>query len=164
MLDSPLAAKRCLHTRCSLGTFGMNSESGQLQGCSARAASSSCPAPSCSHESLSRVLLFVTPWTVARQAPLSMGFSRQKYWSGLQFPSPGDLLNRGSILGLLPCRQMLYHLGHQGNPSLLFTRPLAEPSPALLLRGQLCPLPGALDSLVCRPEASLVYESCVGRD
>ena len=31
------------------------------------------------------------PWTVARQAPLSMGFSRQEYWSGLSFPSPGDL-------------------------------------------------------------------------
>ena len=37
------------------------------------------------------VLLFGTPWTVAHQAPLSMGFSRQKYWSGLPFPSPGDL-------------------------------------------------------------------------
>ena len=34
----------------------------------------------------SRVRLFVTPWTVARQAPLSMGFSRQEYWSGLPFP------------------------------------------------------------------------------
>ena len=33
----------------------------------------------------------VTPWTVARQAPLSMGFSRQEYWSGLPFPFPGDL-------------------------------------------------------------------------
>ena len=37
---------------------------------------------------LSRVQLFVTPWTVAHQAPLSMGFSRQEYWSGLPFPSP----------------------------------------------------------------------------
>ena len=36
-----------------------------------------------------------TPWTVARQAPLSMGFSRQEYWSGLPFPSPGDLSNPG---------------------------------------------------------------------
>ena len=34
---------------------------------------------------------FVTPWTVAHQVPLSMGFSRQKYWSGLPCPSPGDL-------------------------------------------------------------------------
>ena len=38
---------------------------------------------------------FVTLWTVARQAPLSMGFSRQEYWSGLPFPTPGDLLDPG---------------------------------------------------------------------
>ena len=38
---------------------------------------------------------FVTPWTVARQAPLSMGFSRQGYWRGLPFPPPGDLSNPG---------------------------------------------------------------------
>ena len=36
-----------------------------------------------------------SPWTAARQAPLSMGFSRQEYWSGLPFPSPGDLPNPG---------------------------------------------------------------------
>ena len=39
------------------------------------------------------VCLFVTKWTIARQAPLSMGFSKQEYWSGLPFPSPGDLPN-----------------------------------------------------------------------
>ena len=39
----------------------------------------------------SRVRLFVTLWTVAHQARQSMGFSRQEYWSGLPFPSPGDL-------------------------------------------------------------------------
>ena len=44
---------------------------------------------------LSRVQLFATPWTVAYQAPLSMGFPRQEYWSGLAFSSPGDLLNPG---------------------------------------------------------------------
>ena len=38
-------------------------------------------------------LILVTPWTVACQAPLSMGFSRQEYWSGLPFPSPGGLPN-----------------------------------------------------------------------
>ena len=42
-------------------------------------------------KSLSRVRLFATPWTVAYQASLSMGFSSQEYWSGLPFPSPGDL-------------------------------------------------------------------------
>ena len=46
-------------------------------------------------KSLSRVQLFATPWTAAYQAPLSMGFSRQEYWSGLPFPSPGDLPHPG---------------------------------------------------------------------
>ena len=46
-------------------------------------------------KSLSCVRPFATPWTVALQAPLSMGFSRQEYWSGLPFPSPGDLPNPG---------------------------------------------------------------------
>ena len=38
---------------------------------------------------------YVTPWTVAQQAPLTMGFSRQEWWSGLPFPSPGDLPDPG---------------------------------------------------------------------
>ena len=42
-------------------------------------------------KSLSCIRVFATPWTVAYQAPLSMGFSRQEYWSGLPFPSPEDL-------------------------------------------------------------------------
>ena len=45
---------------------------------------------------LSCVRLFATPWTVAYQAPQSMEFSRQEYWSGLPFPSPGDLPNPGN--------------------------------------------------------------------
>ena len=45
--------------------------------------------------SLSRIQLFVTPQTVAYQAPLSMGLSRQEYWSGLPFCSPGDLPDPG---------------------------------------------------------------------
>ena len=44
---------------------------------------------------LNRVQLFATSWTVAYQAPQSMEFSRQEYWSGLPFPSPGDLPNPG---------------------------------------------------------------------
>ena len=44
-------------------------------------------------------LLFATPWSVARQAPLSMGFSRQGYWSGVPFPSPGDLPDPGIEFG-----------------------------------------------------------------
>ena len=46
-------------------------------------------------KSLSRVRLFATPWTAAYQAPPSMGFSRQEYWSGLPFPYPGDLPDPG---------------------------------------------------------------------
>ena len=50
-------------------------------------------------KSLSHVRLFVTPWTVAYQAPPSMEFSRQEYWSGLPFPSPEDLPNSGTEPG-----------------------------------------------------------------
>ena len=46
-------------------------------------------------ELLSRVRLFVTPWTIAYQSPQSMEFSRQEYWSGLPFSSPGDLPDPG---------------------------------------------------------------------
>ena len=62
-------------------------------------------------KSLSRVRLFATPWTVAYQAPPSMGFSRQEYWSGLPFPSPGDLPDPGIEPG-----SPLYRLSHQGSP------------------------------------------------
>ena len=57
-----------------------------------------------------------TPWTVARQAPLSMGFSRQEYWSGLPFPSPGIFLTQESNPGLLHCRHILYRLIYEGSP------------------------------------------------
>ena len=46
-------------------------------------------------KSLSRVQLFVTPWTITYQASPAMGFSRQEYWSGLPFSSPGDLPDPG---------------------------------------------------------------------
>ena len=59
-------------------------------------------------KSLSHVQLFATPWTVAYQASLSMGFSRQEYWSGLPFPSPGDLPDPGIKPSLRHCSQMLY--------------------------------------------------------
>ena len=61
-------------------------------------------------------LTLCNPRTVACQAPLSMGFSRQEYWSGLPFPSPGIFLTQGSNPGLPHCRQTLYPLSHQGNP------------------------------------------------
>ena len=67
-------------------------------------------------KSLSGVQLFETPWTVAHQAPLSMGFSRQEYWSGLPFPSMRIFLTQGLNPGLPHCRQILYRLSHQGSP------------------------------------------------
>ena len=54
-------------------------------------------------------------WKVkVKQAPLSMGFFRQEYWSGFLFLSPGDLLDQGSNPGLPNYKQILYHLRHQG--------------------------------------------------
>ena len=70
-------------------------------------------------KSLSHVWLFTTPWIVAYQAPWSMGFSRQEYWKGLPFPSPGIFLTQGWNLGLLHCRRTLYRLSHQGSIFLL---------------------------------------------
>jgi len=52
-------------------------------------------------KSFSHVQLLVTPWTVAYQAPPSMGFSRQEYWSGLPFPSPGGFSDPGIEPGSL---------------------------------------------------------------
>ena len=63
------------------------------------------------------VWLFVTPWAVARQAPLFMGFSRQEYRSGLPFPPPGIFLIQGSnlcLLRLLHCRYNLDHCATHG--------------------------------------------------
>jgi len=54
-----------------------------------------------------------------------MEFSREEYWSELPFPSPGIFLTQGLNPGFLNCRQILYHLSHQGNP--LRTRDKANP-------------------------------------
>ena len=70
-------------------------------------------------QSLSRVRLFATPWTVAHQAPLSMEFPRQEYWSGLPSPSPGDLLNPGIEPGSPALAGRFFTLSHQGSPIIL---------------------------------------------
>ena len=73
---------------------------------------------------LSHVRLFVTSWTVAHRAPLSMGFSRQEYWSGLLFPTPGDLPDpgikpkRSNPLCLLYWQANSSPLSHLGSPSI----------------------------------------------
>ena len=75
---------------------------------------------------LSCVLLFVTPWTVAHQAPLSMGFSRQEYWSGLPCPPPEDPPDPGikptSLMVSCIGREVLYHWHHLGSPRYLTPR------------------------------------------
>ena len=77
-----------------------------------------CSAPWQSQwESLSPVQLFATPWTVACQALLSMGFSRQEYWMGSHALLQGIFPTQGSNLGIPHCRQILYHLRHQGRCS-----------------------------------------------
>ena len=59
---------------------------------------------------------------IAYQASLTMGFSRQEYWSGLPFPSPGDLPDQGLNPGLPHCRQTLYPPSHQGSPNYLLMK------------------------------------------
>ena len=80
------------------------------------------PAPSlhrlrvCCAESPNRVRLFATPWTVARQAPLSMGFFRQEYWSGCHALLQGIFPIQGSNPDLPHGRRILYCLSHQRSP------------------------------------------------
>ena len=76
---------------------------------------SSC-AVLCCAQSLGRVRLFATPWTVTGQAPLSIAFPRQEYWSGLPFPSPGHLLNPG-IETMSPALQAFFTTEPPGKPT-----------------------------------------------
>ena len=117
---------------------------------------------------LSHIWLFATPWAVAQQAPPSMEFSRQEYWSGLSFLSPGDLLNPGIEPGSPKCRQMLYHMSHQGILWLCwlwllrphksqYTRPPC-PSPTPRVHSNSCP-----PSQWCHPAISssvISFSSC----
>ena len=61
-------------------------------------------------------ILFVTLWTVAHHASLSMGFPRQEYWNGLPFPSPGDLPNPGIEPGSFALQAYSLSTELQGNP------------------------------------------------
>ena len=73
--------------------------------------------PACAHaQSLSCIRLFATLWTGAHQAPLSMGFSRQEYWSGLPCPSPEDIPDPGieSMSSALQVDSL--PLSHWGSP------------------------------------------------
>ena len=77
---------------------------------------------------LGHVWLFVTPWTLAHQAPLSMGFSRQEYWSGLAFPPPGNFPNP-RVKPMSPALQVDFlPVSHLGNTESRVTQGLAKPS------------------------------------
>ena len=95
----------------------------------------------CAH-SLSRVWLCAIPWTVARQAPLSLEFSRQEYWSGLPFPSPGDLPHGGTELASPTLAGRFFTNERPGKP--LNGNVLNMPHFILMLtlqeRGHHCPL------------------------
>ena len=65
---------------------------------------------------LSRVQLFVTLWTIVYQAPLFMGFSRQEYWSGFPFSSPGDLPDPGMEPVSPTLAGGFFTVSHQGSP------------------------------------------------
>ena len=67
--------------------------------------------PGCVLSLFSHVQLFVTPWTVALQAPLSIGYSRQEYWSGLPCTSPGELPDSGIESMSNPIKPMNWQAG-----------------------------------------------------
>ena len=82
-------------------------------------------------KSLSRVRLFVTPWTAACQAPLSMGFSRQEYWSGWPCPPLGDLPNPGIKLTSLTSPALA---GGFFTTSTTWEDPICTPPPQLWIK------------------------------
>ena len=95
-------------------------------------------------QSLSHVQFFAITWTVAHQVPLSMGFPRQEYWSGLPFPSPEDLLDPGMELMFLALADRFFTTKPPGKPSSVVVLCCAQ----LLSRVQLFATPWT-DSLLC---------------
>ena len=77
---------------------------------------------------LGRVQFFRTPWTAARQAPLSMEFSKQEYCSGLPFPPPGIFPTQGLNLGLPHCRRILYDRATRGTSRGVLQKQCSSPS------------------------------------
>ena len=96
-------------------------------------------------KSLSCVRLFATPWTVAYQAPPSMGFSRQECWSGLPFPSPGDLPDPGIKPGSPALRADALPSEPPGKPmtnldNILKSRDITVPTKVHLVKVMVCPI------------------------
>ena len=99
---------------------------------------------------LSRVRFFATPWTVAHQAPLSMRFSRQEYWSGLPFPPPEDLPDPGTKPESPALTGKFFTTEPPGKPLLTGTPSNLKHSPFSFLTSVLCHMlteqPGGLQS------------------
>ena len=105
-------------------------------------------------QSLSYVWLFVTSWTVAHQVPLSTGFSKQEYWSGLPFPSPGDLPD----LGIEPASTALARV-------FFTTEPLGKPMHELTVHcKEKWVLPFNLISKIENDEVSRLHKSQMFHD
>ena len=102
-------------------------------------------------QSLILVPHFATPWTVAHQSPLSMGFPRQEYWSGLAFPPPGNLLHPGIKPASLAQQVNSIPLSHLGNPPHSLAPRQNHTFPVLPVSLALClPFPVNPDSiLIC---------------
>ena len=86
---------------------------------------------------LSHVQLFMTPWTAARQAPLSVEFSRQGYSRGFPFPPPGDLPHPRMEPGLLHYKQILYQLSRHRSPRILESAALSLSRGSARLSGRI---------------------------
>ena len=99
----------CLHNN---GSIALKAPEVRLSLCLCMCVSCSCMRE-CVLSHFSHIRLFVTPWTVAHQASLSVGFSRQENWSGSHSLLQEIFQTQGSNPGLLHCRQILYHLTHQ---------------------------------------------------
>ena len=93
--EDPVEKEMAIHSSTLAWRIPWKEEPGRLQSMGSQRVghdlATSLSVQFSSVQSLSRVQLFATLWTVAYQAPPSMGFSRSEYWSGLPFPSPGDL-------------------------------------------------------------------------
>ena len=107
-------------------------------------------------QSLSRALLFATPWTVACQAPLSMGFSRQEYWSGLPFPSPGDLPDPGIEHGSPTLHEDSFPSQPPGKPKRDYSFSQIKAGPGLISRS---PRLVVLSSLPTTTKFHYVYQA-----
>ena len=108
--------------------------------------------------------LFATPWTVARQALLSMGFSRQEYWTGLSFLPPGDLPdpgNRTHVSCLLRLRRILYHQATRASHSITSSLFIRCRSLRKILRGIASPLERFSPLSLYKAARGRFFQSCI---